>query len=121
MRLPRQHIQPKTQAQTMKHTNTVFHDLLQQISKPLFDKAVTRHRGDYRVRTLSCWTQFVALLYGQLTHRQSLRDVEMAFNSHRTTIITSVRNVLAVRRWQMPMRHALLGSTKKCFITYWAR
>jgi len=67
----------------MKHTSTVFHDLLQQISKPLFDKAVTRHRGDYRVRTLSCWTQFVALLYGQLTHRQSLRDVEMAFNSHR--------------------------------------
>ena len=66
----------------MKHTNTVFHDVLKQISKPLFDKAVKRHRGDYRVRTLNCWTQFISLLYGQLTHRQSLRDLELSFNSH---------------------------------------
>ena len=66
----------------MKHINTVFHDLLKQISRPLFEKAVERHKGDYRVRTLTCWTQFVALLYGQLTQRQSLRDLELAFNSH---------------------------------------
>lgn len=66
----------------MKHTNTVFHDILKQISRPLFDKAVKRHQGDYRVRTLNCWTQFISLLYGQLTHRQSLRDLELAFNSH---------------------------------------
>lgn len=66
----------------MKHTNTVFHDVLKQISRPLFDKTVKRHQGDYRVRTLNCWTQFISLLYGQLTHRQSLRDLELAFNSH---------------------------------------
>jgi len=66
----------------MKHTNTVFHHVLQQLSKPLFDQAVKRHQGDYRVRTLSCWTQFTALLYGQLAQRQSLRDIELAFNSH---------------------------------------
>ena len=66
----------------MKHINTVFHQLLQQVSRPLFDKAVTRHKGDYRVRTLSCWTQFVALIYAQIANRQSLRDLELAFNSH---------------------------------------
>ena len=65
----------------MKHINTVMHDFLQQVSRPLFDKAVKRHQGDYRVRTLNCWTQFVALLYAQLSHRQSLRDLEIAFNS----------------------------------------
>jgi len=66
----------------MKHINTVFHDLLQQISRPLFNKTVARHKGDYRVRTLNCWTQFVALIYAQLANRQSLRDLELAFNSH---------------------------------------
>lgn len=65
----------------MKHISTVIHEFLQQISRPLFDKTVERHQGDYRVRTLNCWTQFVALLYGQLAHRQSLRDLEIAFNS----------------------------------------
>ena len=65
----------------MKHTNTVLHGLLQHISRPLFDKAVARHKGDYRVKKLFCWTQFVSLLYAQLANRQSLRDLTLAFNS----------------------------------------
>ena len=65
----------------MKHSHAVFRHLLQQIPRPLFEKTVARHKGDYRVRTLNCWTQFVVLLYGQLTQRQSLRDIELAFNS----------------------------------------
>lgn len=65
----------------MKYVNTVLHGLLEHIPKTFFDKAVTRHKGDYRVRKLSCWTQFVALLYAQLGNRQSLRDLTMAFNS----------------------------------------
>lgn len=59
-----------------------FYDVLNEISRPLFDKAVTRHQGDYRVRPLNCWTPFIPLLYGQVTHRQSLRDPALAFNSH---------------------------------------
>ena len=65
----------------MKHVNTVLHGLLEHIPRALFDKAVTRHKGDYRVRKLSCWTQFVSLLYAQLAQRQSLRDLTMSFNS----------------------------------------
>lgn len=65
----------------MKHINTVLHGLLQHIPRPLFDKAVERHKGDYRVKKLFCWTQFVSLLYAQLANRQSLRDLTLAFNS----------------------------------------
>ena len=65
----------------MKHINTVLHGLLQHIPKRKFDEAVDRHKGDYRVRTLTCWTQFVSLLYAQLANRQSLRDLGLAFNS----------------------------------------
>ena len=66
----------------MKHINTVLHGLLQHIPKHKFDDAVKRYKGDYRVRTLSCWTQLVSLLYAQLANRQSLRDLSLAFNSH---------------------------------------
>lgn len=65
----------------MKHTNTVIHQLLQFIPRNRFDDVVERHQGDTRTRQLSCWTQFVALLFGQLGQRQSLRDLETAFNS----------------------------------------
>jgi hypothetical protein len=65
----------------MKHINTVLHGLLQHISKPDFDKTVERHKGDFKVTKLSCWTQLVSLLYAQLANRQSLRDLTLAFNS----------------------------------------
>ena len=66
----------------MKHTNTVFYQLLRFIPKHRFDDAVKRHQGDYRVRQLNCWSQFIAMLYAQLSGCQSLRHLESTFNSH---------------------------------------
>jgi len=66
----------------MKHLNTVLHQLLKHIPRYRFEQAVERYQGDRRVRSLNCWTQLVALIYAQLAQRLSLRDLEMAFNSH---------------------------------------
>jgi len=65
----------------MKHTNTIFHHLLRLIPRHQFERAVDRYNGDYRVRHLNCWTQLCVMIFAQLTQRQSLRDVEAAFNS----------------------------------------
>lgn len=67
----------------MKHINTVFNQLLRFIPKHRFDDAVKRHQGNYRVRHLTCWNQFIAMLYCQLSGCQSLRHLESTFNSHR--------------------------------------
>jgi len=69
----------------MKHTNTVFHQLLRVIPRHHFEKAVKRYEGDKRIRNLSCWTHFCVMLYAQLCSRQSLRDVESAWDSHAST------------------------------------
>jgi putative transposase len=66
----------------MKHVNTVLHQLLRHIPRHRFEQVVERYQGDRRVRSLNCWTQLVALVYAQLAQRLSLRDLEMAFNSH---------------------------------------
>jgi hypothetical protein len=66
----------------MNHINTVFYQLLRFVPKHRFDAAVTRHQGDYRVRHLNCWGQFIAMLYAQLSGSQSLRHLESTFNSH---------------------------------------
>lgn len=65
----------------MKHSNTVFHQLLKYLPRHRFQEAVDRHQGDRRIRSMSCWDQLTALLFGQLTGSRSLRDLVTGFNS----------------------------------------
>ena len=66
----------------MKHSNSVFHQLLKQLPRQQFQKVVDRHNGDHRVRSLTCWTQLISLMFAQLTERKSLRDLEENFNTN---------------------------------------
>ena len=59
----------------MQHQNTVYHGLLKAIPRWRFDRLVEAHRGGYRDRRLSFWSQFVAMVYAQLSGAQSLRDL----------------------------------------------
>lgn len=68
----------------MKHRNTVFAGLLKFLPKYSFQKTVDRYQGDKGTRSLKCWDQFVALLFGQLSGRSSLRDLVNSFNSKRS-------------------------------------
>ncbi|MGH7272857.1 MAG: IS4 family transposase, partial [Nitrospiria bacterium] len=63
----------------MANSRSVFFQLLQWIPKHEFEKGVDRYRGDRGVRRLSCWSQFVGLLFGQLTGHNSLRAIEAGF------------------------------------------
>ncbi len=65
----------------MKHSNTVFHQLLKYLPRHRFQETVNRHQGDRRIRSMSCWDQLTALLFGQLTGSRSLRDLVTGFNS----------------------------------------
>ena len=60
----------------MNQGRTVFAQLLDHVSHKAFDKCVRRYRGNYRVRRFSCWDQFLAMAFAQLTFRESLRDIE---------------------------------------------
>ena len=66
----------------MQHTNTIFHQIIRTVPRHLFDQVAQRYNGDKRTRSLSCWTQFCVMVYGQLCSRQSLRDVISAWDSH---------------------------------------
>ena len=72
----------------MAYRATVFAQVLQHISKLRFDKIVERHRGDYRVRRLRCWTWFGSLLFGQLTGHNSIRSIEKSFRCWQTGLKT---------------------------------
>ena len=60
----------------MHEGRTVFAQLMDWLPKYEFDKCVRRQRGDYHVRSLSCYEQFLIMAFAQLTYRESLRDIE---------------------------------------------
>ena len=60
----------------MNEGRTVFSQLLDCLPKYEFDKCVARYRGNWRVRSLPAYEQFLVMAFAQLTARESLRDIE---------------------------------------------
>jgi len=54
----------------------VFSQLIDFLPKYQFDKCVCRYRGNYRIKTFSCFDQYLCMAFAQITYRQSLRDIE---------------------------------------------
>lgn len=67
----------------MNAGKTVFAQLLQHLPRHEFRKHVAHYRGNYHVRSFSCWDQFIAMAFAQLTGRESLRNIEACLSSHR--------------------------------------
>jgi hypothetical protein len=59
----------------------VFAQLTGLIHPEQFRRCVRRYGGNYKVKTFSCWNQFVCMAFGRLTFRESLRDVETCLRS----------------------------------------
>src|SRR6266849_3808511 len=59
----------------------IFAQILDLIHPEQFRRCVNRYDGNYKVKTFSCWDQFVCMAFGQLTFRDSLRDIEICLRS----------------------------------------
>jgi hypothetical protein len=66
----------------MNTGKTVFTQLMNFVSKTYFDKLVKTYKGNYRIRTFSCWDQFLSMVFAQLSYRESLRDIEVCLRSN---------------------------------------
>jgi hypothetical protein len=60
---------------------TVFVQLMDQMPRHTFRRLVRRYGGDERVRSFTCWDQFLCMAFAQLTYRESLRDIEACLNA----------------------------------------
>lgn len=54
----------------------VFSQLIDFMPVWDFRRCVRRYRGEHRLRTFSCFDQFLCMAFAQLTFRESLRDIE---------------------------------------------
>jgi transposase len=60
---------------------SVFSQVVDHLPRYEFLKCVSRYRGDYQQKSFSCWDQFLAMAFAQLTYRESLRDIEACLRS----------------------------------------
>jgi len=67
----------------MHSGKAVFAQLMEWIHPEQFRRCVTRYRGHYKVRDFSCWDQFLAMSFAQITFRESLADIEICLRSRR--------------------------------------
>jgi len=65
----------------MNQGRTVFSQLMSFLPDREFRRCVQRYQGDKRLRGFSCWDQYLAMAFAQLTYRESLRDIEVCLRS----------------------------------------
>lgn len=61
----------------------VFAQLMEWIHPEQFRRCVARYHGNYKIRSFSCWDQFLAMAFAQVTYRESLEDIEVCLRSRR--------------------------------------
>jgi len=60
----------------MQEGRTVFTQVMDWLPKHELSRCVQRYRGNFHVRAMPCYEQFLIMGFAQLTYRESLRDIE---------------------------------------------
>jgi len=106
---------------------SIFSQLMDFVPRYEFHKCVQRYNGHHKVKTFSCWDQFLTMAFAQLTYRESLRDIQACLRAAGTKLyhlgIRSrvSRNTLAnanqVRDWRIYADFAqrLIGQARRLY------
>ena len=68
----------------MNKDKYVFSQLTSKLDRSRFNDIVRKYQGDKYVKHFTCWNQLLALMFGQLSNRESLRDVIVALEAHQS-------------------------------------
>jgi hypothetical protein len=83
----------------MNQGHTIFQQLISFVPDREFRRCVARYQGNAGLRRLSCWDQYLAMAFAQLTYRESLRDIEACLRA------------LGAKRYHMGFRGKVARST----------
>jgi hypothetical protein len=66
----------------MNRGKYVFAQIVEFLPQRIFDRFVEKYDGNKYVKHFSCWNHLLCMLFGQLTNRDSLRDLIVALDAH---------------------------------------
>ncbi len=67
----------------MNKDKYVFAQLIEFLDNNKFRHLVDKYDGNRYVKHFTCWNQLLAMMFGQLSNREGLRDLIVAFEAHR--------------------------------------
>ena len=67
----------------MNQGKYVFAQLTDFLPRRTFDRIVHKHSGNKYVRSFTCWNQMLCMVFGQLTARDSMRDLILSLEAHK--------------------------------------
>jgi hypothetical protein len=112
----------------MNSGKSIFAQLMEFLPIYEFRKCVKRYNGNYKIKSFTCWEQFLCMSFAQLTYRESLRDIEACLRAaHKKLYHMGIRskvsrNTLAnanqVRDWRIyaDFAQVLIGIARKLYI-----
>jgi hypothetical protein len=112
----------------MNSGKTIFAQLMEFLPAYEFRKCVKRYNGNYKIKSFTCWDQFLCMAFAQLTYRESLRDIEACLRAAQNKLYHSgirsrvSRNTLAnanqVRDWRIyaDFAQVLIGIARELYI-----
>jgi hypothetical protein len=60
----------------------VFAQVMEVIPHRQFQECTNKYKGHYRIKNFTCWDQFLAMSFGQLAYRESIRDIVACLKAH---------------------------------------
>lgn len=77
----------------MNQGKYIFAQLTDFLPLRVFYRIVNKHNGNKYVRSFTCWNQMLCMVFGQLTSRDSMRDLILSLEGHHS-------NFNATESWQ---------------------
>ena len=68
----------------MNQGKYIFAQLTDFLPRRVFDTIVAKYDGNKKIRTFTCWNQMLCMIFGQLTARDSMRDLMLSLEAHNT-------------------------------------
>ena len=69
----------------MNKHNTIFGQMIGLISRSRFEKLAKEHETEKGAKGLKSWTQFIAMLFAQLSGQHGLRSIEQGMNNQKNS------------------------------------
>lgn len=66
----------------MNQGKYVYAQVIEFLPQRIFDKLVRKYDGNKYIKHFTCWNQLLCMVFGQLTNRDSLRDLLVAIHAH---------------------------------------
>ena len=111
----------------MNAGQSIFSQLMDFLPAHEFRQCVARYKGDYKLKSFSCWDQFLCMAFAQLTYRESLRDIEACLRANQTKLYhmgirgrvsrNTLANANSVRDWRIyaDFAHLLISQARALY------